>query len=479
MSDHESGSPPESPLDSISTQRPAQQTPPEGFRRSRALSDATALVTSRHVLAPFHPALSSPELIDTFGPLLFPLYRAALLRKRILLVGDAPVEMACNFGMFVQQPITSRSDADGFTVYNLSLLSSIPHTLTPLLPPTAHSLLRPRPLFNVCIHDMSYLLSLPRDSSSAESCWIACTTDRVLALKPELYDIVVTLPPPFSKDAAEKVYPTVTYSNPFPPGKKAQQITLKATQRDARRYRHLRGGLGEFARADVNSEYEDDADAESTFSSSSIVEPLSWPLLAYTSFIWWASAGEKNSDASGEEKDLDARLLMTEEDTYPMFPPGSSRRSSAVLKEGANPPQEVAIVTYFRRLTTQIFTVISDAIGRHDGADMDADETETSTPFTPDHDEYDGEEDEEDDTAHLASSAAGDPSEALLPSSARCETYDDEKPVPITTEDITEMGLDPWSEADRAFAEALCGLWFQRTAQVQGAKIRCCGIPIL
>ena len=77
-----------------------QLTPQGEFRRGRALSDATAVTSPNHALAPFHPALSSPELIDEFGPLIFPLYRAALLRKRILLMGDAPIEMACNFGMF-------------------------------------------------------------------------------------------------------------------------------------------------------------------------------------------------------------------------------------------------------------------------------------------------------------------------------------------------------------------------------------------
>lgn len=44
-----------------------------------------------------HPALAIPTFLDTFGPLAFPLYRAALLRKRILFVGNAPVEEACNF----------------------------------------------------------------------------------------------------------------------------------------------------------------------------------------------------------------------------------------------------------------------------------------------------------------------------------------------------------------------------------------------
>jgi hypothetical protein len=38
------------------------------------------------------------ESLKLFGPLIFPLYRAALLRKRILIVTDTPVEFACNLG---------------------------------------------------------------------------------------------------------------------------------------------------------------------------------------------------------------------------------------------------------------------------------------------------------------------------------------------------------------------------------------------
>ncbi|KAL1954792.1 hypothetical protein VTO42DRAFT_695 [Malbranchea cinnamomea] len=451
----ETGSPLEPPLDSNSDQNP-KQSPQEAFRRSRALSDATALVTSKHVLAPFHPALSSPELIDTFGPLIFPLYRAALLRKRILLVGDAPMEAACNF------------------VYNLSLLTSIPNTLTPLLPTTTHSILRPRPLFNICIHDMAYLLSLTRDPSNADSCWISCTSDRVLALKPELYDIVVDLPPSFSKNAAEKVYPTITYSNTPTAGvKQSRPVVLKATQRDARRYLRLKGGLGNFPRAGTNSTDEENTDAESTFSSSSIIEPLSWPLLAYNSFIWWASAGEKSSNVPDEETEQDARLLSTDVDNYSMYPAGSSHRSGAILQEEANQPQEIAILTYFRRLSTQIFTVLSDAIRRHDGVDIDMPELETNSAFGLERDE------DNEDAEGASTSVAEDPNEPLLPSSAPNEPCNDDEPVSISNSDITGMGLDPWSDVDRAFVEALCELWFNRKAHVQSAKIKCCGIRIL
>ena len=55
-------------------------------------------------LSPSHPALSLPTLIDTFGPLIYPLYKAALLRKRTLIVHEAPVEQACNFGTLLASP---------------------------------------------------------------------------------------------------------------------------------------------------------------------------------------------------------------------------------------------------------------------------------------------------------------------------------------------------------------------------------------
>ncbi|KAI4141868.1 MAG: hypothetical protein LQ341_003400, partial [Variospora aurantia] len=65
--------------------------------RHRAVSSASALAPPGQTLSVHHPALSLSMFLDTFGPLLFPLYKAALLRKRILLVGQAPVEVACNF----------------------------------------------------------------------------------------------------------------------------------------------------------------------------------------------------------------------------------------------------------------------------------------------------------------------------------------------------------------------------------------------
>ena len=96
----------ESPF-TVATNKSRQQTPlasPNGNgnapkQRSRAQSGGSAMAALGPMLTTHHPAISLPTLLDTFGPLIYPLYKAALLRKRILIVTPAPVELACNYGM--------------------------------------------------------------------------------------------------------------------------------------------------------------------------------------------------------------------------------------------------------------------------------------------------------------------------------------------------------------------------------------------
>lgn len=71
----------------------------KGHGRNRSASDGTALLPPGHNLSPHHPAWSLPHLLEAFGPLIFPIHRAALLRKRILITAHAPVEETCNFGL--------------------------------------------------------------------------------------------------------------------------------------------------------------------------------------------------------------------------------------------------------------------------------------------------------------------------------------------------------------------------------------------
>lgn len=88
----------DSPMESPLSLRFRPGDRPENSQRTRAFSDAMVLETFRPALTPYHPASSLPNFMDSFGPLIFPLYRAALLRKRILFMAEAPVQTPCNYG---------------------------------------------------------------------------------------------------------------------------------------------------------------------------------------------------------------------------------------------------------------------------------------------------------------------------------------------------------------------------------------------
>lgn len=304
--------------------------------------------------------------------------------------------------------------------------------------------------------------------------WIACTTDDVLATKPELFDMLVVLPPTHAKNAAGRVYPKLVESTPFL-SRNFPSIGLKATQRDARRYQTLRAGLRSLRSSKPVPDAEavaDDEDANSivshassTLSGTSVVEPMSWPLVAYTSLVWWASAGEKRSGPNEEEEaeqEQDRSLLMTETNFMEAVTPGHSDQDL---------PQEIALVSYFQRLTSLIFTTVSDAISRQDGEEVRRDndvetngyrDTETDESAVDEDVDADQEATDDNDTHPLNKGGQGQ-----------------DEPVEILQEDMTTMGLDIWSTADRIFVEELIKLWWGRTADVKGGRVECCGVKLL
>lgn len=333
-------------------------------------------------------------------------------------------------------------------------------------------------------------------------------------MKPDLYDVLVTLPAPYTKDAPEKVYPKLTFLIPSSkPGTPPSQAELKATQRDASRYVRLRRGIRNLennnnsnnqdtAETTADQDDVDSTDAESTYSSSPVVEPVSWTRLAYTSFIWWASAGEKREGLSEEEEEQqieqDSQLMASIETFLPQ-PQSEDPADPLHQHQQQQQPAEVALVAYFRRLTAQIFIILADAIARHDANGPepveDADTgtgTDTPRPYRDDpspdetQSQSQSQADDDDDQAPLLSQGDADNARknsaaTRTPTSTSTfgETSSNEDVVMITTEDMTEMGLDVWSITDRVFVEELVSLWWGRQARVDSARIRCCGITIL
>ncbi|KAH7354159.1 hypothetical protein B0T11DRAFT_124711 [Plectosphaerella cucumerina] len=460
----------------------------KGHNRSRSASDGAALIAPGHRLSPFHPAWSLVSLLDTFGPLIFPIHRAALLRKRILISCHTPVHEVCDF------------------VYNLSVLSNIPHSVTEILDPAAPSH-RLRPLFSIGVHDISFLLDdyaaskkpKPPATDSADPAadeagtgWIACTTDSILAMKDTLWDMLITLPPAHSSAAREKVWPTVECPRGVP---------VKATQRDLRRFRALRSGL---ARLNATTPHPRTGERSPSAASDGIklttgafptpaasandpydtvVEPVSWAALAYSGFLWWASAGEQGRSDEHEEAALDASLLAdiapNPGQPNPRTPasaaPGASlasltkRRSTASVACAPDDEAktELAIIAYFHRLTTQILSVMADVV---EGSEEDA--------FEPYSDDEDGDEPR---TAARAAGSGEEDDREDAPLNPGSDEDEDEDPLPVVRIDshaVESMGLDVWNAHDTAFLKELAARYFAREARVEGKGVEVCGLRV-
>lgn len=446
-----------SPSDRQGKRREKHASPSSRTRtRNRAASTASALGQPGQPLSPHHPALSLPTFLDTFGPLVFPLYKAALLRKRILLVSQAPVELVCNF------------------VYDISVLSSLTSSISDLLPLEPLPV-RLRPLFAAGVHDMTTLAQGSRAINPNTEVtddgvgygWVACTTDDILSFKNHLFDTLVTIPPSYSKQAKEKIWPRIEV-------KKGTEV--KATQRDLRRYRTLRRELRRFPsshspNASKHSGTEQDSDlpfenTQETYDDASstldaqLAEPQAWSALAYSSFMWWASAGEKRIDLD-EEADHNAALLRH----FAIHPGDSPERPRSARKSPGKSPGiegmdtapaglEMTIIGYFHRLTTLILTTLSDIIdasdySEDDGEDADADEDVA-----------------EDDGGQRENKkrSGGNPENADA--------------VYVGSEDMSRMGLDIWSQSDRDFVRELVAFYFGRKADVRGGRVECCGVKI-
>lgn len=293
--------------------------------------------------------------------------------------------------------------------------------------------------------------------------WVACSTDDILATKEHLYDILITIPPPYTAQAVEKVWPRISAK---------RGTDVKATQRDLRRYRTLRRELHRYPRRNraqspldsastitdrpephsstsllpIENTQETFDDASST-TATHLTEPQSWTALAYSSFMWWASAGEKRTDLE-EEAEHDSALLRDfgqARNGSPNRPRSASRMSPGMPWENQDALAgvlEMAIIAYFHRLTCLMLGTLSRVV---DAADDDGGS---------------GEEDE--------GQTAGQ--------SGRLER--EVRAVFVASEDMARMGLDIWSEADRRFVKELMEFYWGRTAEVQGARVECCGVRI-
>jgi hypothetical protein len=333
-------------------------------------------------------------------------------------------------------------------VYNTSVLATIPPSVSDLLVNEPNRL---RTLFSVGVNDIPMLegLSLESgaqlDSSSIltdssdttnEQGWVACTTDAVLALKPHLYDILVTLP-------HQNAFPSIANTNSdtvkIPSGNNHPVLTsstgtvLLPSLRDLRRWKRLLLDTPLPKPSGPDPDFDD------------LWYQRTWSEFICGGLFWWATAGEAahNEDFDTSNPDEDYFLtepparrgtlgegvpLLQRSDTFDSVSTptaeGTSRtrpRSDTLFSRTSGFEEaEVGVMVYFHRVTARMMSSLSAIIDANELA--------------------------EDDGEHNPATK-------------------------VSTEDLMRMGLD-WAERD--FVREMCKIWFGRDIVYETHRSDCC-----
>lgn len=340
------------------------------------------------------------------------------------------------------------------------MLSNIPISVDELIIASAPPQ-RLHPLFTIGVHDIPWLeadyraskTSTPTQNTEDASTtmghgWVACTTDDILGQKTTLYDVLITMP-----TKSHSAWPTVQTSS---------SKSMKATQRDLRRYRALNWSLSRFSETrsrtpanthpGLNRRQSSNnflATNEATISmenADAIVEPQSWSALAYSGFMWWASAGTPEISMN-DEFASDTALL---DDLMSSLSAHGESSDTDPLTGDAEVTLEAGIIAYFHHMTTLIFETIANVI--EDSSESDH------------------------ESSNQAVGARDEPSETDT-QRLRHETTDEDV-IYINSEDMVSMGLDDWSVTDHEFIIEICKVYFGRTAIIEGRNLDVCGVRI-
>nr|CAG8443892.1 13420_t:CDS:10 [Entrophospora candida] len=283
------------------------------FIRNRCFSASQMSTTSYQAsLSPLHPANHFQDFVRALGPNIFLLWKAALLKKRILFYSTPPIGNAC------------------YSVYGTCLLANIPSAITWTFKNKVEKI---KPLFCVGVSDIPMIEVI-------ESGYVACTTDQILQDKSNLYDLLINFP----SCSNSKSHPNLIASP-------ESFLSTKINSADIRRYRVLLKMLASYG--ENNLEVEEDGGAMTD----------TWCKIMFGGWFWWY--GREGYKRINENYFIDEGgiLLNSQEDLSNTATTNSSPNLD-VLKD--TPNIEVELIRFFQALTTNIFNTLRTLITSFD-----------------------------------------------------------------------------------------------------------------
>ncbi|KAH3660138.1 hypothetical protein OGAPHI_007343 [Ogataea philodendri] len=262
-----------------------------------------------------HMINSLLPLLSSMGPLIFRLWKLALLRKKIILYA----------------PQGSHQSISGFSkiIYCVSLISSVPKTLRQTLLKSGvtdlDELAFNVPIYNVCVNDIGFL-------RNRKAGFIASTTDQIILEKTDLYDYSLRFP---ENDSEEPQIFKAGSSEP-----------ILATSRDFNRFKLVYANF--FDNVQPLESGVDELEVKLPAHARLSTEPLSVREVMWKGLSWWATAG--SSETHKVEFELE----------YELF--------DDVDKDEVE--QVVSLLGYFQKLTIRLFTMLVDIINNSESEHM-------------------------------------------------------------------------------------------------------------
>lgn len=346
----------------------------------------------------YNPLNKVPALFHVLGPLVFTLYRQALLRKRILI--------------FHQDSNKVDYHTAGVFTYLLSLLSLFPRTADSRVSGQYFS----TPLYYVCLHDLNDLFDMTNST-------ISVTSDTILMYQENAYDFAVFLP------SEENESPFIL---------KAEDIVGKTESPTSMYNKRVRASLNDYhnikqlykntiANYSPYSQGEDQTSIKTTDSNilsdnltiacpnytsapmnepswwySEAVESMSWTAYIWNAFSWFASAGAVYPEFNN--------IIESESSSGDIAAPSRDGATNILL-----PLLEVVFA--FHRITNRLIVIVNESIEEEN---RDADCSMGSiAPESPDPDN-------------------------TLTTTAKVD-------LELSCDDMELMGLDPYSRTDLDF----------------------------
>lgn len=246
-----------------------------------------------------HPLLKTAAVLSAVGPLIFPIYKAALLRQLVMIFNHPTSEtreMAADAEVTGSAPDTGAEENDPFALcgalaYLVAIISVVPQDVR-FEPRDDIHLLSSQPLYTVGLHDI--------DSGifAHHPAFVATTSDDILKQQRRLFDVAVEMP-------AAAVHECRVHAATDP------TRAVRATFNDYGKFRRV------FRRLPDMDDADDTASITSLLFSAlrygagragawepawwlrGATLPMSWREYIWLAFAWFASAGTTDRRAGG------------------------------------------------------------------------------------------------------------------------------------------------------------------------------------